>query len=79
MYEEEYLLNAIVYILIGWLGFKYSEIFLRRKYDNRARALLLWIAAYTLGQIVYERITEFYPLYERFTHVVSYLILLPVL
>ncbi len=79
MYEEEYLLGAIVYILIGWLSFKYSETFLHRKYDNRGRALLLWIAAYTVGQVLYERITEVYPLYERFTHVVPYLILLPLL
>jgi len=79
MYEEEYVLEAIVYILIGWLSFRYSESFLHKKFENRGRALLLWITAYTAGQILYERVTELYPLYDRFTHIVPYMILLPIL
>ncbi len=79
MYEEEYVLEAVVYMLTGWMGFEYSEQFLHRKYENRRKAMLLWLAAYLAGQILYERFIEAYPLYDRFTHIVPYLILLPLL
>ncbi len=79
MYEEEYVLEAVVFMMIGWLSFRYSGFFLHKKYDNQGKALLLWIAAYTVGQILYERFTEFYPLYDRFTHILPYIIFLPIL
>ncbi len=76
MYEEEYLLDGFVHLLNGWLGFRYTELFLRRKHDNRKTGLLLWAMIYAAGQILYGRLMEAYPLYDRFTHVIPYLILL---
>ena len=79
MYDEEYVLDLLVYLLNGWLGFRYAEHFLRRKHSNRKTSLLLWISLYVLGQMLYGRLAEAYPLYDRFTHVIPYLILLAVL
>ncbi len=76
MYEEEYVLDAIVHVLNGWLGFRYAEFFLRRKCEDRRKALFLWIGIYVAGQILYGKFTEYYPLYDRFTHIIPYLILL---
>lgn len=78
MYEE-YVLDALVYLLTGWLGFRYAELFLRRKHSNRRISMLLWIFIYLLGQLIYGRLAESYPLYDRFTHVIPCMILLALL
>ena len=79
MYEEEYVLEALVHILNGWLSFWYGDLFLRRKYANRRKAAIIWITVYVVGQILYGRLVEAYPLYDRFTNVVPYILLLSLL
>ena len=79
MYEEEYVLDALVHLSMGWISFRYAERFLRRKQESRRRSLLLWMAAYALGQLLYGRLAEAYPLYDRFTHAIPCLLLLGVL
>ena len=79
MYEEEYVLEALVHILNGWLSFWYGDLFLRRKFVNRRKAAIIWITVYVVGQILYGRLVEAYPLYDRFTHVVPYILLLSLL
>ena len=39
MYEEEYLLDAAVYAISAFLGFRYSECFLQGKYTHRKKGM----------------------------------------
>lgn len=78
MYEE-YVLDGILHLLNGFLSFRYSESFLKGTYENRKQALLLWVSAYTVGQMLYGSFMESYPLYLQFSHILPYFILLGVL
>lgn len=76
MYEEEYILDAIVYIVSAFLGFRYSEVCLQRKHSNRKKGMLLWIVVFTLGKMFYGNLPESYlPFADRFGHVFPNLIL----
>ena len=79
MYEEEYLLDALVHLTNGWLSFRYADSFLQCKYENRKRAMYLWMAIYAAGQLCFALLSEQYPLYDRFTHIIPYLLLLTLL
>ena len=48
---EERLLELLVYLAGGWLGFRYGESFLSLKWDSRARAASVWLLAYGAGQM----------------------------
>ena len=48
---EERLLELLVYLAGGWLGFRYGESFLSLKWDSRARAASVWLLACGAGQM----------------------------
>ena len=78
MYEE-YVLDGILHLLNGFLSFHYSEFFLKGRCENRKKALILWVAAYTVGQMLYGNFMESYSFYLQFSHILPYFILLGVL
>ena len=79
MYEEEYVLDALVYLVGGLLSFWYGEYFLKRKFESRKKAVIMWAVLYAAIQMLYEEIISPYPLYSRFAHCLQYLVLLPLL
>lgn len=79
MYEEEYVLDGLLYLAGGILSFWYVENFLSPKYGERKKALIVWVILYSLLQILYGQIASLYPLYDRFTHVIPYVIILLIL
>ena len=75
MYEEEYILDAVVYAIHAFLGFRYSEFFLQRKHTNRKKSMFLWMAVYTLIKMVYGNLPEPYlPFSGRFGHMLPNLV-----
>ena len=78
MYEE-YVLDGILHVLNGLLSFRYSEFFLKRKHENRKKSLILWVAVYAVGQMLYGSLVESYSIYNQFSHIIPYLVLLGVL
>ena len=79
MYEEEYVLDALVYIAGGLFSFWYGEAFLKRRFEIRKKAAILWAVLYAGAQMLCEEIISPYPLYSRFAHSLQYLVLLPLL
>ena len=79
MYEEEYVLDGLLYLTDGCLSFWYSEKILALQYGERKKAIILWVIAYTFLQILYGQIVSAYPLYDRFTHILPYIIILSIL
>ena len=75
MYEE-YIFSGIVNAIIGFMGFRYSEFFLQRKYENRKKTLILWIVIYVAFKTVYGNFAENYPFYNRFSYAIPHFILL---
>lgn len=76
MYEEEYLLDAAVYAISAFLGFRYSECFLQGKYTNRKKGMFLWIVAFALTKMLYGNMPESYhPFPDRFGHILPNFIL----
>lgn len=74
MYEE-YIFTIAVNILIACLGFRYAENFLQVKYENRKKALILWIFFYCLAKTIYGNFAQNYPFYNRFSYAVPHIIL----
>ena len=76
MYEEEYILDAIVHLTNGYLSFVYADKFLRGTYEGRRRALCWWTVAYAVGQMVAARIFDVYfPTGQHFLQLVPYVVL----
>ncbi|MBO6304181.1 MAG: sensor histidine kinase [Selenomonadaceae bacterium] len=72
---EEYILTVAVNTLIAFFAFRYSEIFLQRKYENRKKSLILWIFFYCLAKTIYGNLAENFPFYNRFSYAIPHLIL----
>ena len=79
MYEEEYILDVLVYGINGWLSFRYAEFFLSPQYANRAGAGLLWVTVYALGKMLYANFAANSTPYDGFYNVSAHFILLVVL
>ena len=56
---EDYLLEVLVFLAGGWLGFCYTEKFLCLK-EERVRALCCWLFCYTAGQFAWSRLEEYF-------------------
>ncbi|MBR2214981.1 MAG: sensor histidine kinase [Selenomonadaceae bacterium] len=76
MYEEEYVLDGLLYLAGGFLSFWQTESFLAPKYARRKRAVVSWVILYAVFQLLYGQIAAIYPLYDRFTHIIPYTVIL---
>ena len=79
MYDEEYILDGLIYIVGGILSFWYTRNFLSPRYSDPKKAIIIWVMLYVLFQITYGQISSAYPLYDRFTHIIPYVVILSVL
>lgn len=74
MYEE-YALDAIFQTVLGYLTFKYSKVFLQRKFDDRAKALILWIFLYASVKMIYGNFTQSFHIFLHFSLIMALQIL----
>lgn len=56
--SEDYLLEVPVYLLGGWLAFRYTEKFLSLKTENKSKTLAFWLGLYVVGHVLWGQVAE---------------------
>ena len=78
MFDEIFIIDVCVHVANGWFSFRYAEFFLKPK-RPRPTSMLIWIFAYTTGQLICQNIIDSQTVYDNFNHLLPYILLFGIL
>ena len=73
------ILDALVSLAAGVISFIYAEKFLSRRFDDRRRALIIWVTVYATEQVAVSELTTYFSPYDRFIIILPQILILFVL